>query len=71
MSRSDLLSDVLAAIKNAALVRHDSLRVPYSTFVMSVLDLLKREGYIAECVKEVDGKKSWIVITMKYDGKKV
>jgi small subunit ribosomal protein S8 len=70
MSRSDLLSDVLAAIRNAALVRHDNLRVPYSAFVMNVLDLLKREGYIVDCVKEEEEKKSWIVVSLKYDGKK-
>jgi len=70
MSRNDLLSDVLAAIKNAAAVRHDSLRVPYSRFVMSILEILKREGYIADCAKEDEGKKSWIGISLKYEGKK-
>jgi small subunit ribosomal protein S8 len=70
MSRTDLLSDVVAAIKNAAAVRHDTLTVPYSKFVMQVLEMLKREGYIDNCKKVEEGAKAFIKIYLKYLNKK-
>lgn len=71
MSRSYLLADVLAAMKNASLVRKDTVVVPYSSFVMGIMNILKEQGYINDCEKIDEGNnKSSMKITLKYNDKK-
>ncbi len=46
MSMSDPLGDMLTRIRNAQHARHSSCVAPASKLRASVLDVLKREGYI-------------------------
>lgn len=65
---TDPIADLLARIRNAALARHDVTRVPASRMKLSVAELLKKEGYVADVRSEEWGPKRvrTLTITLKY-----
>ena len=68
MSVNDPISDLFTRIRNAASVGHESLIVPSSKLKISILKLLKTEGYINTFeVISVDRVKQEIKINLKYD----
>lgn len=70
MSRTDLLSDIFAIIKNAVRARKDEVFVAYSKVIFKICEILKNEGYI-ENFKESDaGNLKQIKIYLRYQGKK-
>ena len=66
MVTTDPIADLLTRIRNALMVRHETVSVPFSRIKKSIADILAAEGYIksAELLAE-DGKSS-ILITLKY-----
>jgi small subunit ribosomal protein S8 len=70
MSRTDLISDVFTDIRNASMVAKPIVEVPSSSVVSSIVEILKREGYI-ENFKPIDDKKQGILrIHLKYNAGK-
>ncbi len=66
---TDPIADMLTRIRNANKERHESLICPASKQKVSVLEILKSEGYIHGFeVIELDNNKKEIVITLKYKG---
>ena len=65
---TDPVSDMLARIRNAALARHESTRVPASRLKRGVAELLKREGYISDVRSEKWGpsQHETLTIVLKY-----
>ncbi len=47
MTVSDPIADMLTRIRNAAMVRHDSVLVPASKMKLAVAKILKEEGFIS------------------------
>lgn len=67
MSFSDPIGDMLTRIRNGQMARKSSIRTPASKFRASVLEVLKREGYIRDYHDDVDGRgHPEIVIELKY-----
>ncbi len=67
---SDPISDTLIRIKNASIMYHKSLFVPYSNVNKSILNIMKNEGYIENIEEqEIDGKKM-LRIYLKYGNKR-
>ncbi len=66
MAISDPIADMLTRIRNAVLVRHDSVNVPNSKTKLAIAKILKDEGFINdyELVKEKTYKV--IKIQLKY-----
>jgi small subunit ribosomal protein S8 len=66
--QTDPISDMLARIRNAALARHDSTRVPASKIKKSVAELLKAEGYLADVRSEKWGESQHesLTLVLKY-----
>ena len=54
MAISDPVADMLTRIRNAVMVRHDSVLVPTSRMKLAIAKILKEEGFISdyEVVKE-------------------
>ena len=54
MAVSDPVADMLTRIRNAVMVRHDSVLVPTSRMKLAIAKILKEEGFISdyEIVKE-------------------
>jgi small subunit ribosomal protein S8 len=68
MATTDPVSDMLTRIRNAIMVRHESLDMPYSTLKFSIAKLLKEEGYIRNYKVFADeGRKKSIKIYVSYD----
>lgn len=74
MSMTDPVADLLTRIRNAVSARKEKLDVPHSTLKEAVVDVMIREGYLAEKqVVEVDAAHRTMRIRLKYgpDGEKV
>ena len=74
MSMTDPVADLLTRIRNATGARKAHVDVPHSRLKEGVVDVLLREGYLAEKqVLEVDPAHRVIRIRLKYgaDGEKV
>jgi small subunit ribosomal protein S8 len=65
---NDPISDLLARIRNAALARHDRTHIPASRLKVAVVEILKREGYVADVAVEKWGptQKDALTITLRY-----
>lgn len=66
MAISDPVADMLTRIRNAIMVRHDSVLVPASKMKLAIAKILKEEGFINdyEIVKEKPARA--IKIQLKY-----
>jgi small subunit ribosomal protein S8 len=68
---SDPIADMLTRIRNAVMVRHDSVIVPSSKMKLSIAKILREEGFISD-FELVKGKTSReIKISLKYTEKNV
>jgi len=66
MSMSDPLADMLTRIRNAVMVKFDSVEMPSSTVKVNIASVLKEEGYITDYqVVEGDVQRT-LKITLKY-----
>ncbi len=71
MSMQDPLADMLTRIRNAQMVGKTSVTMPTSKLKVSVAEVLKSEGYIAE-FSASDEVQSQLTIELKYfEGKPV
>ncbi|QKG85583.1 30S ribosomal protein S8 [Kroppenstedtia pulmonis] len=66
MVMTDPIADLLTRIRNANLVRHESLEVPASKLKREVAEILKREGFIRDAEYIEDSKQGIIRIFLKY-----
>jgi small subunit ribosomal protein S8 len=48
MTVSDPIADMLTRIRNAAMVRHDSVQMPASKMKLAIAKILKEEGFITD-----------------------
>ncbi|MCH4056434.1 30S ribosomal protein S8 [Lapidilactobacillus gannanensis] len=66
MVMTDPIADYLTRIRNANMVRHESLEVPASKIKKDISEILKREGFIRDYEVIEDGKQGIIRISLKY-----
>ncbi|MFC4304675.1 30S ribosomal protein S8 [Cohnella boryungensis] len=66
MVMSDPIADMLTRIRNANLVRHESVELPASTVKKQIAEILKREGFIRDAEYVEDNKQGLIRIFLKY-----
>ncbi len=48
MTMTDPIADMLTRIRNASAARHEEVEMPFSKMKLSIAEILKREGFIAE-----------------------
>jgi len=66
MSMTDPLADMLTRIRNAAMVKFETVEMPLSKMKAGVAAILKKEGFIAD-YQVVDAEKHGVLrIEMKY-----
>ena len=69
MTVSDPIADMLTRIRNAVMVRHDSVLVPASKIKLAIAKVLKEDGFISD-YEVVRGKSHRLIkIQLKYSGK--
>lgn len=66
MVMSDPIADMLTRIRNANLVRHESVELPASNVKKQIAEILKREGFIRDAEFVDDNKQGLIRIFLKY-----
>ena len=66
MAMSDPIADMLTRIRNANLVRHETVEVPASKVKRQIAEILKREGFIRDAEYIEDNKQGIIRIFLKY-----
>ena len=68
MSMTDPLADMLTRIRNAGMVKFESVEMPLSKMKAGVAGILKKEGYINDFqVVADDGPQGVLRIEMRYD----
>ena len=67
MSMSDPLADMLTRIRNAGMVKFESIDMPHSRLKAGVAQILKEEGYISDFHVIEDSKQGILRIDLKYD----
>lgn len=67
---TDPIADMLARIRNANLVSHETVELPSSKLKVELAKLLKDEGYIIDYSLRESGKFNILSIVLKYDEKK-
>lgn len=70
MAMSDPLADLLTRIRNAGMVRHESVDIPLSKVKSGVVEILKREGFIADYQVIEDKTQGVLRIEMRYDNRR-
>ncbi|MCT4565509.1 MAG: 30S ribosomal protein S8 [Maledivibacter sp.] len=70
MTMTDPIADMLTRIRNANLVKHESVDVPASNLKKSLANILLNEGFIKGFDVIEDGKQGLIRIQMKYGSSK-
>ncbi|MEI8254157.1 MAG: 30S ribosomal protein S8 [Deltaproteobacteria bacterium] len=66
---TDPIADMLTRIRNAALARHDRVRLPASKLKHTIAAVLKAEGYVAEvAIEAAEGEavQDTLTLTLKY-----
>jgi small subunit ribosomal protein S8 len=66
---TDPISDMLTRIRNAHRALLPTVELPHSRLKESVANILKREGYIAECTVEAKPARK-LKLKLKYEGRK-
>jgi small subunit ribosomal protein S8 len=63
---SDPIADMLTRIRNANVVRHETVEMPASKVKKQIAEILKREGFIRDAEYIEDNKQGIIRIFLKY-----
>jgi small subunit ribosomal protein S8 len=63
---SDPLADMLTRLRNAVMVKFDSVEMPLSTVKVDIAKVLKEEGYIRDYQVKTDDIQGTLKIDLKY-----
>jgi small subunit ribosomal protein S8 len=66
MVMTDPVADMLTRIRNANIVRKDTVEIPASTIKKEIAEILKREGFIRDAEYVQDNKHGIIRLFLKY-----
>jgi small subunit ribosomal protein S8 len=70
MSMSDPLADMLTRLRNAVMVKFDSVKMPKSNVKVSIAKVLKDEGFISDYHVSEEGVQGTLTIDLKYGSNK-
>jgi len=66
---TDTISDMLTRIRNATMVKHQIVQVPITKMSFAIASILKEEGFISDFENYQEGKKDYLLLSLKYLGK--
>ena len=67
---TDPIADMLTRIRNALMVKKDTVEVPSSNMKKAIADIMLKEGYISDVKLVEDGFAGTLQITLKYANKR-
>lgn len=66
----DVIANMLTIIRNGGMARKTEVLVPYSKIKEKMLEIFKREGFVAGYDKTVSGSHNYLKVKLGYDDKK-
>ena len=66
---TDPIADMLTRIRNALMVKKETVEIPSSNMKKAIADILLKEGYVKDVRFEEDGYNGKLVLTLKYTEK--
>ena len=66
MTISDPIADALTRIRNANMVKHESVSMPHSNLKEELIKVLQKEGYVGSYVVEEKDNFKFINLTLRY-----
>ena len=66
---TDNISDMLTRIRNANMVKHQIVQIPFTKMSLAITEILKNEGYIENFENFEENNKEYLLISLKYIGK--
>ena len=66
MTMSDPIADMLTRIRNANMVRHETVEIPASKMKRQIAEILKQEGFVRDAEYIEDNKQGIIRLFLKY-----
>ena len=66
---TDKISDMLTRIRNANMVKHQIVQIPFTKMSLAITEILKNEGYIENFENFEENNKEYLLISLKYIGK--
>lgn len=66
---TDTISDILTRIRNANMVKHQIVQIPYTKMSLEIVKILKEEGFIEDFETYEESNKQYLLISLKYVGK--
>ena len=66
MAMADPIADFLTRIRNANMVKHESVEVPASKMKKNIAEILKNEGFVRDVEYIEDDKQGIIRVFLKY-----
>ncbi len=70
MSVTDPIADMLARVRNASAVGHNTVAVPHSNIKVAIAEILKEEGFIQDYETTSAGSHPVLRIWLKYTGER-
>ncbi len=66
MSVNDPIGDMLARIRNAGMIRHQTVAMPSSKMKVAIAEILKHEGFVRDFSVQAGKPCDTLVLTLKY-----
>ena len=66
---NDTISDMLTRIRNANMVKHRIVQIPFTKMSIAIVKILKEEGFIEDFENYMENNKKQLLISLKYVGK--
>ena len=62
----DTLADIINSLRNAAMNRKGTIRIPFTNITKNIIKILLREGFIENARKHRESEKSFLVLTLRH-----
>jgi len=66
---TDNISDMLTRIRNANMVKHQIVQIPFTKMSLAITEILKSEGYIENFENFKENNRKYLLISLRYIGK--
>nr|YP_009433552.1 ribosomal protein S8 [Euonymus schensianus]YP_009480131.1 ribosomal protein S8 [Euonymus hamiltonianus]YP_009775978.1 ribosomal protein S8 [Euonymus szechuanensis]YP_010146189.1 ribosomal protein S8 [Euonymus maackii]YP_010265963.1 ribosomal protein S8 [Euonymus europaeus]YP_010353550.1 ribosomal protein S8 [Euonymus latifolius]YP_010353637.1 ribosomal protein S8 [Euonymus macropterus]YP_010353811.1 ribosomal protein S8 [Euonymus sachalinensis]YP_010457298.1 ribosomal protein S8 [Euonymu len=62
----DTLADIINSLRNAAMNRKGTIRIPFTNITKNIIKILLREGFIENARKHRESDKYFLVLTLRH-----
>jgi len=65
----DTISDMLTRIRNATMIKHQIVQIPFTKMSLAIATILKEEGFVEDFEHYQENKREYLLLSLKYIGK--